>query len=396
MLITDGFNVSYIVTNIAYGTGPYLRITELCIAFNEALIQRGEKPLPFIVPLIYGEKQRKVMLEEFAEYDAKNPRQILLDRRLGELLGSIFYKDSTYEEALEKWVVSADLVTMKIREYLSGLLTVETLSGEVMSVHGADIVLEINRSPRIFYGVAPAYSTSFGYITDILQMAIMEGRDRIDVDPLLLQKGVELASRIESAQTLTTMAYPGTFSWHEDYVDRFGARLVPPIRNLPTYHARSAEEGVFVTITGIPGLERLYQEAKELGLRLYSNDTEAVPGSIRALPHIIPNSSIKLQFARSGWGSVWLSMFCGVPLVVPEFDSKDDPEIYFNNKAVEAMGIGVVYRGQSLAEILTQGVRLQSQMKSLYATIERRFGSLDGNRASAQLFADHFLCNQKS
>jgi len=384
----------YIVTNIAYGTGPYVRITELCIAFNEELKKRSVEPLPFIVPLVYGDKQRRVMLEEFEDYDKANPRLILLDRRLGELLGSIFYKDSTYEEALQKWTINADALSEQIKRHLAGVIEVETLSGEQFAINGADIVLEINRSPRVLYGVAPSYSTSFGYITDILQAALAEGREKIDVNPELLRKGMDLASRIEGSQTLTAMAYPATFSWKENYVDRFNATLVPPITDLPVPHREPMEEGVFVTITGIPGLERLYKEAQELGLKLYSNDTAAVPGSVRALPHVIPNPAIKLQFARSGWGSVWLSMFCGTPLVVPEFDPKDDPEIYFNNKAVEGMGIAMVYRGQPLSELLVQGEKVREKSRTVCEVLKKRFGTMEGNTASAHLFVQHFLAHQ--
>lgn len=381
----------YIVTNFAYGTGPYLRTTELVIAFNNELAHRGHDRMPAIIPWVYGDKQRRVMLEEFAAYDKAYPGHLLLDRKLGELLGSVFYADSTYEEALRKWVATADKVSGAIGEHLSGPIEVETLGGEKMVVDGRDIVLELNRSPRIRYGVAPSYSTTFGYIADILEAALQAPAGAISADKELLHKGAALADSIEGSQDLNLMAYPATFSWKPEYRDRYGAMLVPPITDVVRSHQEPMEEGLYVTITGIPGLERLYQEARELGLKLYSNDTEAVEGATKALPHVIPNPAIKLQFARSGWGSVWLSMFCGTPIVVPQFDPADDPEIYYNNQAVEGLGIGIVYRGQPLKEILSRSDAVRAAQKKVREELIARAGTLNGNEVCARLMVDKFL-----
>ena len=151
------------------------------------------------------------------------------------------------------------------------------------------------------------------------------------------------------------------------------------------------ENGIYVTIAGIEGLERLYQEARQLGLKLYSNDTKAVVGSEKALPYVIPNPAIQFQFARAGFGSTWLSMLCGTPLVVPQFDPTDDPEIYFNNITVEQTGIGIIYRGQPLADILAERERIRANCEAMRKKIIARWGTLDGNEVCAKLFTDHFL-----
>lgn len=383
-----------LVTNFAYGTGPYLRTTELAVAFNDELEGRGYPRMPVIVPLVYGDKQVRIMLEEFGEHIKKHPGELLLDRALGAILKTVFYTGKEpYATTLTQWVASVEDVSRQANAHLSGMIEVETFAGEKSTLDGRDIVLELNRSPRIRYGVAPSFSTTFGYIAEILENALSVGRDIVDVDPELLRQGIKVADSIEGSQTLNAMAYPATFSWREDYKPRYpGEILVPPITDLPKDRPQETmEQGIYVTITGIEGLERLYQEARELGLKLYSNDTEAVPGSVKALPHVIPNPAIQFQFARSGWGSVWLSMFVGRPIVVPQFDKTDDPEIYFNNIAVEQTGIGIIYRGQPLADILKERERVKANCAAMRKRITARFGTLDGNRVCAKLFADHFL-----
>ncbi|MEK7074552.1 MAG: hypothetical protein AAB968_02195, partial [Patescibacteria group bacterium] len=166
--------------------------------------------------------------------------------------------------------------------------------------------------------------------------------------------------------------------------------LVPPIAPPPQLNNEEIEKGIFVTITGIPGLERLYQDARRLGLKLYSNDMEAVPGSIYMSPHVIPNKNIICQFARAGWSSIWISMISGTPLVVPDFDSHDDPEIYFNNKSVEELGLGIVYRGQALEKILEQAPRIKKSCENVKKQILEKWGTLDGNRYCAKMFAEDF------
>lgn len=392
--------MEYIVTNFAYGTGPYLRTTDLAIAFNDELERHGHGRMGIIVPWVYGQKQRRVMLEEFRAYDATHPGEILLDAELGALLGSVFYGGMTYEQALCRWVASARDVSQRARDHLSGMIDARTLSGELRQINGKNIVIELNRSPRIRYDVAPPYFTSFASIAEILERA--QRVKEIAVAPDLLHKGIAVADWVERDQRMRAIAYPGTFSYatspHKmyDIASRTSERyqngvLVPPIAPLPRINHDEMEPGIFVTVTGIPGLERLYADARRLGLTIYSNDTAAVPGSRQALPWVIPNKNILLQFARSGWSSVWISMIAGTPLVVPDFDPKDDPEIYFNNRAVEELGIGIVYRGQPLEEILKESDHVKSTSARLVEDIKARWGTLDGNRYSARLFAYDFL-----
>ena len=380
--------MKYVVTNFAYGTGPYLRTTELALSINNELQKRGRERLGIVVPLVYSERQLEVMREEFSDH----ADEIFLDESLGKLLGSIFYKDERYEEMLARWIENAKSVSEKVHAHLSGTFSVASLSGEKKMVKGSDILFEINRSPRIRYDIGPSYFTTFAYVEDILGRALKAPKGGIAVSQDLLEKGKEIARFVEEKQTMRAVAYPATFSWEEPHTKHFpGEILAPPISRVYPANTESLSPGIFVTITGIPGLERLYKDAERLGLKLYSNDTNGVPESTRALPHVIPNKNIVFQFARAGWSSIWLSMISGTPLVVPEYDPTDDPEIYFNNHAVEQLGIGVVYRGQKLEQVLHETARLRENSKDLSENVLAKFGTLDGNQYCAKLFAEHFL-----
>ena len=220
--------MKYIVTNFAYGTGPYLRTTDLAIAMNHELESRGHARLGIIVPWVYGERQKRVMLEEFAEHEKNYPGEIILDDTLGALLRSVFYGNATYEQALSKWIDSYKQVSNAAHEHLSGVIDGETLSGEKLQISGKDIVMELSRSPRVRFDVAPAYFTSFAYIGEILERS--RGVEAIDVPFDLLEKGIEAANWVEQNQRMRAIAWPATFAYLGDHMPRYkGEMLVPPI-----------------------------------------------------------------------------------------------------------------------------------------------------------------------
>ena len=386
-----------IVTNIAYGTGPYLRVTDLAIAVNDEMERRGIPRMRIIVPWVYADKQVRVMREEFSSHEEQYPGEIVLDPELGRLLKIVFYADSSYREALEQWVGRVKEVSSRAHAHLESSFSGIDLSGRTHRIEGKNIAMELSRSPRVRYDVGPAYFTSFAYIAEILEHA--RGVREIAVPFDLLEQGIVVANWVEAAQKVRCLAYPATFSYRadSDHVPRYaGEIMVPPIAPPPSEHHDSIAPGIFVTVTGIPGLERLYQDARRLGLCIYSNDTDAVPGSILASPHIIPNKNILFQFARAGWSSVWLSMISGTPLVVPHFDPEDDPEIYFNNTSVDALQLGLIYRGEPLEELLERRHIVQESCGRMKQEIMRRWGTLDGNKYSARLFVDDFFATSST
>lgn len=384
--------MKYLVTNFAYGTGPYLRTTELALAVNAELEKRGLGRLGVIVPWVYGGKQRRIMLEEFGDEEALHPGGVLLDAALGKILERVFYGNDTYEEALGAWVKEGKALSREAGAHLFGTFTAGNLSGSEATVNGADIVMELCRAPRLIYNRASSYNVSFGYISEILERVAGEAKNVIQLDRSLAAEGRLLAGEIEKKQRLNCISEPGTFSYLGGREHRYESeRAIPPTITLPQPNDESIEGGIYVTITGIPGLERLYSEARRLGLKIYTNDPAAVPGGERLPPHVVPNPRIKLQFARSGWGSIWLSQLCATPFVAPEFDPADDPEIYFNNLAIEKLGLGVIYRGQPLEDIIAEAERLQPGIAKINQELLARFSTLDGNAYAARLIVDDYL-----
>jgi len=178
-------------------------------------------------------------------------------------------------------------------------------------------------------------------ITDI--DAWVNDLKQIDMDRKLARKALAVAEHIEGSQRMHCVGFPGIFNINEDISPRYvNTEIVPPIMSLPEENTEKLEEGIYVSTTGIPGLEKLYKEVENFGLKLYSNDTEVVVGSEEKSPQVISNEKILFQFARAGWGAIWRSLLSETLIVSPAFDPKDDLEIYFNNIIIEKLGIDTV------------------------------------------------------
>src|SRR3989344_1922906 len=93
----------FIVTNFAYGTGPFVMTTKLAAAFNDELEKAGQPRMGIIVPWVYGDKQKKITAEEFSDHEERHPGELILDQKLGDIVGKIFYGNSDFETFLKKW-----------------------------------------------------------------------------------------------------------------------------------------------------------------------------------------------------------------------------------------------------------------------------------------------------
>ncbi len=375
--------MKYLVTNFAYGYGPFLRTTELARAVNTERVTRGLEPLGIIVPWVYGDDQKRIMREEFG--DASD---IFLNEPLGAILKSVFYANSSYKEALEAWVETYPKASANARAYLSGNLEVTSLSGKDHTIKGKDILFSLARAPRVSFTPLPSYSATFGHISEILEHTENISLEEIEIDRALVQRAIPIARSLEEEQTLIGLGTPGTFSYVEYRKPLGNEMLIPPTIRAPYVDTSEMSEGIYVTITGISGLERLYAQAQSLGLTVYTNDPERLLGSIKASPNVLGNSAIKLCFARAGWGSIWGAQLLGKAVIVPPFDPTDDPEIYFNNKCIVALGLGIEYTGQDLAELISEAVALEPGIRARNEALLTEFGTLDGNEYVAKKIVD--------
>jgi len=385
----------YIVVNFLHGNSPYLRTTELALEVSALLNTEHGERLNIIVPLVYGDRQKEIMLENFRKTILKNPQRILFDRTLGDLLRPLFYSGETsYEDSLKYFFDHYRDTEKKTHEYIAKGLTAEDFRGKIYKVPKSALVMEINRCPQLNFGITPSYYTGFDYISEVLRHALSE--EAIHIDKTVLKKNIPLYNEIEGKQALHCIAEPSIFSYKGSRPRKYMTEIFTPpnsnqgMRVLKNTHAEQVEQGIYVTVTGVPGLDRLFKEVLNVGLKIYTHRTDLIPGSTEAPPSVIGHPNILFHFARSGWGSVWLSLFTRTPFITRPYTDKDDLEIYFNNISLEALGFGKVYAGESLDELLAYGEKYKENVTLIQNRLLEKYGTTDGIAFTARKIVNHF------
>jgi hypothetical protein len=386
----------YILTNFLHGNSPYLRTIELALMVGKLLKnERGER-CGVVVPLVYGERQKQIIFENFHKTIRNNPDKILFDRKLGEILKPLFYSGETsYEGALCYFFDHYREAQNVMQKYIQNGLSLEDFYGKEYSLQGNELLMEVNRCPQLHSGITPSYFTGFDYISEVLRHALHE--DDISISKSVLQKNIPLYEEIESKQAAHFIAEPSIFSYKGNRPRKYPNELfTPPNTNQvkralkSSFATSNIDEGIYVTITGVPGLERLFQEILDVGLRIYTHRTDLIPGSTKAPPSIVAHPNILYHFARSGWGSVWLSLYTMTPFITRSYTEHDDLEIYFNNISLESLGFGMVCRGESLDELHAFGAKYKENATSIQSQLLERYGTTDGIAYTARKIVNHF------
>lgn len=389
-------NRKYIVANFVYGFGPFSKVAELAIRINNCWQKEGGKRFGIIIPLVYGEDQMKILKEDFQEIIKKFPDEILVDEKLGEILRSLFYSgDEGFEKSLEAFVSGCEKAEEEVRKYFKSGIIAKTLSGREIKISAKDIAFELSRCPRMRFPVATSFYTGFGYISEILNKAVLESD--IDLDKNLLKKASKIFEKIESSNDLCFVSEPGTFFSHDYKKRRKSEILTPPTLSWPIEENKEKiKKGVYVTISGIPGLNSLYGDVKKLGMDIYTNKPSALGGAgEKRSPDFVSNKNIILHFARTGWGSVWMSLLNEAPLVTMPFKHNDDPEIYFNNKMLEGLGLVKIYSGERFSELLEFAKSFKFNAKKMNDYLLNKYNTLDGNSVIAREVVGYLKNNQK-
>jgi len=393
----------YAVLNFSYGNGPYISALKTALALNGELEKRGIDRCGIIIPLVYGERQIKICREEFGKEIEKNPDEFVFDEKLGALLKSCFYGEKTYIESTAFLIENGRRLSEEINKYLSGEILGKTIKGEKINISGSNIVMEIARSPRLSFGINRAYSTSFGHTSLILKHALEE--EVPGLDRKTLSSAIPYFESVEKNYR-HFIGFPGTFSFQDyskthvkkhdkKYEKKYTKKYkreeeTPPHADAPPINTDTIEEGIYITVSGITGLKNRFKDLDKVFSKIYTNDTEALGFGEKKLPEILSNKKIRFHFARSGWGSVWLSELAMKPFVTFPYESGDDPEIYFNNRTIEKLGIGFVYEGQTLEALNRYEKDFYLNVGVLNARIQQKYGTLDGfSYIAEKIAAEH-------
>lgn len=389
---------NYIILNFAYGFGPFVKAIETAIRVNDILLEKGYSRLGIIVPLVYEDKYKKIIKEDFNKYIKKYPKEILFDKKLGKYLSEIFYEGESYRKYLRSFLKSSSFIEKEIKKHLNGKIKLEDFNGGVLQVDGKNIAMEIGRSPRVSFNIKRKYYFSFANMSDIFEIFLLEYPELTKLDRSILKESISFFRKLEESANINFIAEPGTFYYRKNEIYKNKKIIFTPphsenflIKNKKEKSDVLMQKSIYVTISGIPNIKKIFKKIPNLGLKIYTNDRDTLFSGRNKSPNIIKEQNILFHFARSGWGSIWRSLLTETPLIAFPYHKEDDPEIYFNNKCIERLGIGLIFKNQTKKEMLSFRNKYIKNAKKLNNDLMKKYGTLDGIEFLSKHIANHFI-----
>lgn len=382
----------YIFTNIGPGNGPYIRTIEMGIELIRLLKDELDEDLYILVPWVYGERQRRIIIEEFGDLLKSKPDLILLDKYLGQQFKKVLFDGRDYNTVMLDLIKSYYGVEKKIHNYLKKKIVPETINGKKVEVKGDNIFLEVSRNPCVATNIKFSYYTSIGYFEKIIRESLKN--PGLNLNNKLLGKILLIAREIESYQHLFFQPEPNCFSYEEKYKPFKNNEIkCPPLFHPPKKNEKDIEEGFYVLVSGIPHLEKIYRFANRINMKMYSSQNiKSLINTQKERPIIIPNENIKFVLARTAWNTIWLSNLANKPLICLDYLKGDSPEIYFNTLSVRKRKLGVIYNEDiDFNALFERSKSLMPETTLYYDKIKEKYGTLDGIEYSCKIIADDFL-----
>ena len=395
--------MQYINTTFAYGNGPYCRCVEWAIEVNTIRERRGKSRLPIVVPLVYPGRQEKILKEEITSHYGSNfialhPDEILFDRIQGNLLSQLMFNRKDYVDNLRIFSKKYRTIENGIRKHLETKTKLETIDFQIIDMDLRDCAFQLGLNNRIQTGLPNQFYTAGGAgpFDELLERAI--NNPEISINKKTIRSVFPIARRLMEEQKIVFSNDPGVFSYDDNRQLRDVEKLTPPFVHLPKPDTTNLpEKGIYLLMTGIDGIREsgIYDAVQELGMQIYAPEfsIKGLPEKIRnkiivLSPSQMNNPNILAQYARAGWSCVWLSHLLKKGFITPPYQKNDDPEMFFNERGIIKLGLGVVIRDNPRSA-LEKSLELSHNIGQVNERLEKKYGTLDGIKYAAEVVVDY-------
>jgi len=382
-----------ILTNFGPGFGPLVRTFDMARRIRLQLEMIMSESICIIVPWVYGEHQLRVLKEETSGEPGLRGK-VFLSPDMGDALRPLLFSGKGFNVELNTFLQIYEKQKTQLERLLKSPLKGIDIKGNLLTLEPEKIQLEVARNPVVSTGIKNSYYSSVGYCSSIFE-ELLKYREVPGVDYKLLVKAISVARKTEADFCLHFQPVPRCLSFRENSQPLYETeRETPPLIPLPKVPKETLEKGMYVSVSGIPGLSSLYQQALQLPQTVFTNDRSCdfTEGQNRP-PAYIAHPSIERVFARAAWNTIWLANLTGTPLVCPDYTKEDHPEIFFNLKTIAKIGLAYTWdhKNVALEEFLTQIPCGKQNTPEVYERIRERFGTLDGLDYCVNMIIEDFL-----
>ena len=383
-----------ILTNFGAGFGPFVRTLDLAREIRSDLKKELREYIAIVVPWVYGDTQKRIIQEEVAN-NTELLNSIFLSKDLGDCLKSLLFNGNHFNQTLTAIINQYEKQTQKLNSLLKSTLQVVNLADEVKWLAGSSIRLEVSRNPVISTPIEYAYYTSIGYSTETLQQLLIE-QELGSIDYSLIEKALPSVQKLESDFRIHFQPKLNSLSFKQESSSLFPSEVTtPPLLRKPAHCSLSIDKGIYVSLSGISGLNSLYEEAMQLQVKKYANyNYDGLSPDCILPPSVVSHHSITGIFARAAWNTIWLSNLTQTPLICPEYTEGDNPEIFFNLKTIQKYDLAYTWRREenSLLDIVNSVAKgKEKTMKKVYRDMKEQFGTLDGIEFCSKRISEDFL-----
>ncbi len=392
-----------LLVNPVHGNEPYILGTKIAIEVSKKLKAQGLPQPEIIVPLLYGDRQKRILLEVLGE-DAE---LVHMDEQFGELLKPIVFGSNNFSGYIQQLTEHYDDVQKLIDERFSGNFEVgHLMSDQRTEFASQNVVASIDAGSRTLVNAPLRYFAFPALLSEVLLAAKKKGLEFSGISDADLGALIEKMLRAESQYAQVFIPQVNTFSYeHADDLSQqpeevngrsriYTPAMKPEIQ--PISSPGFDQPGVFVmysgTDSGIALTEKVAEAAREAGLGVYTNQ-DVNPSEV------MREKNVKAIFGRSGWGTGWQAINLAKPWIVNPYETNDDPEIYFNNLTIEALKLGRVLQTTDLSpeklhQIMGELSQFSPGLLALRERIKEEFGTLDGIDYIAEQIAKDILGHQ--
>lgn len=400
---TQSADTPIILVNPAHGNEPYILGTAIAKGVSEKLARSGLGKAKIVVPLMYGDRQKRILLEE--NPDAAD--LIVYDEAFGDILKEVTFGNGDFVSHLSQINTHYDRVEQLLKQRFS--IDAQSFDGRSLSTNESvnlnprNIVASIDTASKVNLEAPLRYFAFPILLSELLSETQKEG---LEFDEAALKAVINRMIKIEAAYSQVfipeinplSYQYADDLSTQPEAIDGRTRIYTPAMKtDYQKTHGKVSKPGIYVMFSGTGSntetTRDLAKAAQEAGLTVYSPPWVAAEGAIQVSPDVLTDDNVLGVFGRAGWGTGWQVQNLALPWVVTPYESGDDPEIYFNNKTIEALGLGKVLSHADLTpERLTAIISQYSTgFEAINRRIKEKYGTLNGIDFIADAIATDFL-----
>lgn len=388
-----------LVLNPGHGNEPYILATAIGREVSKKFASIGMEQPILVMPLLYGDRQRRILLEE-------NPNDASLlyyDEQFGNILKNIIFGAGDFKQHLTQVNTHYDEVERMLNNryhFDAQAITARSVATqESTELSPRNIIGVIETGNRVPIKVPHRYFAFPEVLSRVLHESMQH--PELGFSESDMKKLAERMIKVEAAYSQVFVPWVSTFSHqHASDLDSqpqsFDGRsriYTPAMKADIPRTTGEVNHGVYIMFSGtgsaVGANRSLIEAAHEAGIKAFTPPWETIEGTEKMPPSIMADENILAIMGRGGWGTGWQAMQLEKPWLVAPYQEGDDPEVYFNNKTIEALKLGKVIgsEGMSGDELRRSAQEISPGLHSLNDAIRQRFGTTNG----IDYIADHIF-----